>query len=97
MGCGCSPIISPEEFIYGTRIVFSKEYSYLFTSIVCPQEVRDLKDKVICEFQKIISELKKGHKPSLEFLLEEISAINLADEESLDRSKFVIQYYLNNQ
>jgi hypothetical protein len=36
MGCGCSPIISPEEFIYGTRIVFSKEYSYLFTSIVCP-------------------------------------------------------------
>jgi len=42
----------------------------------------------------IISELERGHKPDLEFLLEEISVVDLENE--LDNREFIIQYYLNN-
>jgi hypothetical protein len=53
-----------------------------------------LKDKIICEYKLIISKLEQGHKPDLEFLLEEISAVDLENE--LDNREFIIQYYLNN-
>lgn len=94
--CGCAPIISPEQFIDGSAILYNQQLSPLFSPVADPDEVKALKDKVICEFQKIMSDLRKGIKPPLEFLLEEISAINLAEENSLNNSKFIIQYYLNN-
>lgn len=53
-----------------------------------------LKEKVICEFTKIISDLEMGIQTDLEFLLEEISAITLDNE--IDNREFIIQYYLNN-
>lgn len=54
-----------------------------------------LKEKVICEFTKIISDLEMGIQTDLEFLLEEISVIAL-DNEILDNREFIVQYYLNN-
>ena len=53
-----------------------------------------LKNKIICDYKIIISKLEKGHQLDLEFLLEEISAVELEDE--LDNREFIIQYYLNN-
>jgi hypothetical protein len=38
--------------------------------------------------------LEAGRRPNLEFLLEEISAVDLENE--LDNREFIIQYYLNN-
>lgn len=40
-------------------------------------EIQELKDKVICEFFKIIKQLECGIQPDLEFLLEEISLIDI--------------------
>ena len=40
-------------------------------------EIQELKDKVICEFLEIIKQLECGIQPNLEFLLEEISLIDI--------------------
>jgi hypothetical protein len=47
-----------------------------------------LKDKIICEYKLIISKLEQGQKPDLEFLLEEISAVDLENE--LDNREFIV-------
>lgn len=56
------------------------------------KDVDALKDKVIKEFHDFICQLQKGHTPNQEFILEEISLIDLIDYNSLS----VLQYYANN-
>lgn len=73
-------------------LFFSKDNIKL--PIIPETDIDLLKEKVICEYQKIITELERGNKLDLEFLLEEISAIILEDE--IDNREFIIQYYLNN-
>ena len=89
----CSPIIPIFEFNLSDDI-FISSIKDINLPIVPETDVDLLKDKIICEYKLIISELEKGHKPNLEFLMEEISAVDLENE--LDNREFIIQYYLNN-
>ena len=89
----CKPIIPIFEFELGDDI-FISNVKDVNLQIVPETDIDLLKDKIICEYKLIISELERGHRPDLEFLLEEISAVDLEDE--LDNREFIIQYYLNN-
>ena len=44
-------------------------------------DIQELKDKVICEYERIIHQLECGIQPDLEFLLEEISLIDIYENE----------------
>jgi len=44
-------------------------------------DIQELKDKVICEYNRIIHQLECGIQPDLEFLLEEISLIDIYENE----------------
>lgn len=58
-----------------------------------------LKRKIICDFNKLLSRLGKGYKQDYEFILEEMSAIELIEKGWLDtrESLIYLQYYLNNE
>lgn len=58
-----------------------------------------LKKKVSEEFYKLICTAKKGYKPDYEFILEEISFIELTQNNEIDDklSLTALQYYLNNK
>ena len=89
----CKPIISVFEYDISDDIFISKRQD-ISLSIQPETDIDLLKDKIICEYKLIISKLEQGHKPDLEFLLEEISAVDLENE--IDNREFIIQYYLNN-
>lgn len=92
--CKCCPSLIPIfEFELGNDI-FIPSVKDINLSITPETDIDLLKEKIICEYKLIISELEKGHRPDLEFLLEEISAVDLENE--LDNREFIIQYYLNN-
>lgn len=57
-------------------------------------DIEKLKEKIICDFQKILTELNKGKNPDINTLLEEISVVEL--DLDLDKREFIVQYYLNN-
>lgn len=61
--------------------------------------LNNLKKKVSNEFLKLIYQIQKGQKPNYEFILEEISFINLIKNREIDDklSLTALQYYLNNQ
>lgn len=61
--------------------------------------LNDLKKKVIQEFEMLLSRVKKGYKLDYEFLLEEISFIELIQNNELDNNLplTALQYYLNNK
>lgn len=61
--------------------------------------VNNLKKKVSEEFYKLICKVKKGYKPEYEFILEEISFIELIQNNEIDDklSLTALQYYLNNK
>lgn len=61
--------------------------------------VNNLKKKVSEEFYKLICKVKKGYKPNYEFILEEISFIELIQNNEIDDklSLITLQYYLNNK
>ena len=44
-------------------------------------DLQELKDKIICEYERIIHQLECGTQPDLEFLLEEISLIDIYENE----------------
>lgn len=93
-GC-CNPIIEPYEFeIDDKSIIVSNIKNNLKIPIQPTADIDLLKDKVICEYKRIISDLERGRTPTLDFLLEEISAIDLNTE--IDNREFIISYYLNN-
>ena len=89
----CAPLIPIFEFKLGDDI-FIPSVKDINLQITPETDIDLLKDKIICEYKLIISELERGRKPDLEFLLEEISAVDLGNE--LDNREFIIQYYLNN-
>lgn len=89
----CKPIISVFEYDISDDIFISKRQD-ISLPIEPETDIDLLKDKIICEYKLIISKLEQGHKPDLEFLLEEISAVDLENE--IDNREFIIQYYLNN-
>lgn len=61
--------------------------------------LKELKQKVIKEFYNLLCKVKKGYKIDYEFLLEEISFIELIQNNDLDDklSLTALQYYLNNK
>lgn len=78
--CGCNPISEPFEFEIGcksqiTKSSFSKE---LFPLV---KDLGELKNKIICEYHRIIDNLECGIHPDLEFLLEEISLVEVMEYE----------------
>ena len=92
MNC-CKPIISLFEFEISDDIFISNSKDTL--PIIPETDISFLKEKVICEYLAIITALERGQRLDLEFLLEEISAIDIENE--INNREFVIQYYLNNQ
>lgn len=58
-----------------------------------------LKGKVAKEFTTLLCEIRKGYKLNYEFILEEISFIDLIQHNEIDRklSLIALQYYLNNK
>lgn len=61
--------------------------------------LNDLKKKVSEEFFQLICRVRKGYKPNYEFILEEISFIDLIKNMEIDDklSLTALQYYLNNK
>ena len=62
-------------------------------------DVDALKKKVAKEFTSLLCELRKGYKLDYEFILEEISFIDLIQHNEIDKklSLIALQYYLNNK
>lgn len=58
-----------------------------------------LKRKVFEEFNTLLCRVKKGYRPDYEFILEEISFIDLIQNNELDSELLLtaLQYYLNNK
>lgn len=80
--CGCNPIPEPFEFeitdsnnLKTFKSPLSKE---LFPLV---NDLRELKDKIICEYSQIIDNLECGIRPDLEFLLEQISLVEIMEYE----------------
>ena len=61
--------------------------------------LNDLKKKVSEEFFQLMCRVRKGYKPNYEFILEEISFIDLIKNMEIDDklSLTALQYYLNNK
>lgn len=68
-------------------------------AIVDAAALNKLKEKVIYEFRTLLTKIKKGYKLDYEFILEEISFINLIKDNEIDDklSLIALQYYLNNK
>lgn len=58
-----------------------------------------LKKKVSQEYYKLLCKVRKGYRPNYQFILEEISFIDLIQDKELDDklSLTALQYYLNNK
>ena len=71
----------------------------LLAKLVVVDALNELKKKVIQEFITLLSKVRKGYKLDYEFLLEEISFIELIQNNELDNnlSLTALQYYLNNK
>lgn len=93
--CKCCPPIIPIFEFDLTDDIFIPSVNDINIPITPETDIDLLKDKIICEYKLIISELEKGRRPDLEFLLEEISVVDLESE--IDNREFIIQYYLNNK
>lgn len=61
--------------------------------------LNNLKDKVTKEFLQLLCKVKKGYKVNYEFILEEISFINLIQNLEIEDqlSLTTLQYYLNHK
>ena len=91
LGCRLIPYFESEL----SNDIFISSAKKVKLPILPETDIDLLKDKIICEYKLIISELEKGRRPDLEFLLEEISVVDLESE--IDNREFIIQYYLNNK
>lgn len=62
-------------------------------------DVVKLKKKVAQEFHTLLCKVSRGYRPNYEFILEEISFIELIQNRELDNklSLTALQYYLNNK
>ncbi len=55
----------------------------------------NLKSKIIKEFNCLLLKIKKGYYPDLEFLLEEISTLEIYKEVDNRYALTLLQYYIN--
>lgn len=71
----------------------------LLRIVVDVDALNDLKRKVSEEFSQLMCRVRKGYKPDYEFILEEISFIDLIKNREIDDklSLTALQYYLNNK
>ena len=60
-------------------------------------DTSELKQKAICEYQIIIQKLECGIQPDLEFLLEEISLIEILDNHNLFTKNLVSEYMIDSK
>ena len=59
--------------------------------------VSNLESKIIKEFNCLLSKIRKGYQPSLEFLLEEISTLEIYKDIDNRLALTMLQYYINHQ
>lgn len=90
----CTPTLYPLEYDIVVGETTITEKNNIQTELFPSTNIDLLKDKVICEYQRLITNLENGKYSDIEFILEEISVIDLENE--LDNRDFIIQYYLNN-
>lgn len=69
------------------------DYASKLSNSYLNQDVDVLKQKVISEFIQLLKKIRKGYRPDYEFILQEISLIELWQ---LDNTDFFKQFYLNN-
>lgn len=69
------------------------DYANKLSNSYLNQDVDALKYKVISEFKQLLKKIRKGYRPDYEFILQEISLIELWQ---LDDTDFFKQFYLNN-
>ena len=71
----------------------------LLRIVVDVDALNELKKKVSDEFYQLLCKVRKGYHPDYEFILEEISFIDLINNKELDDklSLTALQYYLNNK
>lgn len=93
--CTCCPSLIPYFESELSNDIFISSAKKVKLPILPETDIDLLKDKIICEYKLIIDELERGRRPDLEFLLEEISVVDLESE--IDNREFIIQYYLNNK
>lgn len=61
-------------------------------------DVDALKLKIIQDFSKFLCEVRKGYKPNYDFILEEISLVDILQNCDSDKTFLItLQYYLNNK
>ena len=76
--CGCNtPKIIPIE--YSIPENYNINYYQIPEVKTYTSNIEELKDKIICEYLGIINNLECGIQPDLEFLLEEISLVEIND------------------
>lgn len=69
------------------------DYANKLSNSYLSPDVDVLKQKVITEFKQLLKKIRKGYHPDYEFILQEISLIELWQ---LDNTDFFKQFYLNN-
>ena len=69
------------------------DYANKLSKSYLSPDVDALKYKVISEFKQLLKKIRKGYRPDYEFILQEISLIEL---QQLDNTDFFKQFYLNN-
>ena len=96
MNCGCrSPIIFVQEYEISEGILTTPSDINIEVQMIPQTDINLLKEKIICEYQRILTQLERGNSPDLQFILNEISVVEL--ESDLDKREYIIQYYLNNE
>lgn len=76
--CGCNPIQEPFEFSIGD-IDFGSNGAKIQELFPIINNIDEFKDKIICEYIGIIDKLECGIQLDLEFLLEEISLVDILE------------------
>ena len=93
MSCRCNK--KGEEIPRVPKLYSFKTTSYLGdTCDSCSGQGDELKNKISCEFLTLLSYVERGKYPDYEFILEEISLLEVYN--NLDKKDFLLQYYLNN-
>lgn len=99
LGCGCKEISqTPIEFKIDTCSQINTNYGLTLPNINNSNELDSLKNKVICDFQKIIKQLRCGIQPDIEIILEEISLIfimnynvvKLVSEQNISENNYLL-------
>lgn len=77
--CGCNPIQEPFEFPIENSINLDSYGIKLQELFPISNNIDEFKDKIICEYIGIIDKLECGIQLDLEFLLEEISLVDILE------------------